>query len=80
MNLQPFCFPVTLRTVAVDNAKSPLIDIDDQESFLPNGYKAIVREDTNEVISIVKDSYKIVKNNDLIDQLLRSLATSGYQD
>ncbi|MAO65405.1 MAG: hypothetical protein CL666_10435 [Balneola sp.] len=79
MNLQPFCFPVTLRTVAVDNAKSPLIDIDDQESFLPNGYKAIVREDTNEVISIVKDSYKIVKNNDLIDQLLRSLATSGYQ-
>lgn len=79
MNLQPFCFPVVERAVAVDNAKSPLIDIDDQESFLPNGYKAIVREDTNEVISVVKDSYKIVKNNDLIDQLLRSLATSGYQ-
>lgn len=79
MNLQSFCFPVVERAVAVDNAKSPLIDIEDQESFLPNGYKAIVREDTNEVISIVKDSYKIVKNNDLIDQLLRSLATSGYQ-
>jgi hypothetical protein len=77
MNLQKFCFPVVERAVAVDNAKSPLIDIQDQESFLPNGYKAIVREDTNEVISIVKDTYKIVKNSQLIDQLLRQLATCG---
>ncbi|MBO6573167.1 MAG: DUF932 domain-containing protein [Balneola sp.] len=77
MNLQLFCFPVTERAVAVDNAKAPLIDIEDQDSFLPNGYKAIVREDTNEVISIVKDTYKIVKNSDLIDQLLRQLATCG---
>lgn len=78
MNLQPFCFPVTERTVAVDNAKSSLIDIEDQESFLPNGYKAIVREDTNEVISIVKNSYKLIRNKDLIDHLLRELATLSY--
>lgn len=78
MNLEAFCFPVTERSVAVDNATSPLIDIEDPESFLRNGYKAIVREDTNEVISVVKDSYKIVKNADLIDQLLRQLATCGY--
>jgi hypothetical protein len=78
MNLQPFCFPVTERAVAVDDATSPLIDIDDQDSFLPNGYKAIVREDTNEVISIVKDSYKLVRNSDLIDHLLRELATLSY--
>ncbi len=77
MNLQPFCFPVVERAVAIDNAKSPLIDIDDKDSFLPNGYKAIVREDTNEVISIVKDTYKIVTNSQLIDQLLRQLATCG---
>lgn len=78
MNLQPFCFPVTERAVAVDNAKSPLIDIEDPQSFLPNGYKAIVREDTNEVISVVRDSYKIVTNSELIDQLLRQLVTCGH--
>ncbi|MCR9131312.1 MAG: DUF932 domain-containing protein [bacterium] len=77
MNLEPFCFPIVERTVAVDNAKAPLIDLDDQQTFLPNGYKAIVREDSNEVISIVRDTYKIVKNSDLIDQLLRQLATCG---
>jgi|SRR5690554_5004037 len=78
MNLQAFCFPVTERVVAVDNAKSPLIDVQDSTSFLPNGYKAIVREDTNEVISIVKDTYQVVKNSDLINRLLQELAMSGY--
>lgn len=78
MDLEKFCFSVVERSVCVDNAKSSLIDINDKKSFLPNGYKAIVREDTNEVISIVKDSYKIVKNADLINRLLQELATSGY--
>lgn len=77
MNLEPFCFPVTQRTVAVDDAQSPIINLENLDTFLPNGYKAIVREDTNEVISIVKDTYKVVKNSDLIDQLLRQLATCG---
>lgn len=77
MNLEPFCFPVAERTVAVDDATSPIINLENQDSFLPNGYKAIVREDKNEVISIVKDTYKIVRNSDLIDQLLRQLATCG---
>lgn len=77
MNLEPYCFPVTQRTVAVDDATSPIINLENPDTFLPNGYKAIVREDTNQVISIVKDTYKIVKNSDLIDQLLRQLATCG---
>lgn len=77
MNLVPFCFPVTERIVAVDDSVSPTINLENTDTFLPNSYKAIVREDTNEVISIVKDSYKIVKNSDLIDQLLRQLATCG---
>ncbi|MCC5939983.1 MAG: hypothetical protein JJU37_00425 [Balneolaceae bacterium] len=47
MNLQPFCFPVTERAVAVDNAASPLIDLEDKRTFLSNGYKAVVRADTN---------------------------------
>jgi len=77
MNLEPFCFPVTERVVAIDDATSPLINLENKDTFLPNGYKAIVREDTNQVISIVKDTYKIVKNSDLIDLLLRQLATCG---
>jgi hypothetical protein len=78
MDLQPFCFEVCERTVAVDDNKSPIINLENQDTFLPNGYKAIVREDTNEVISIVKDTYKIVTNSDLIDKLLRELATCGH--
>jgi hypothetical protein len=77
MDLQPFCFEVCERTVAVDDHKSPIINLENEDTFLPNGYKAIVREDTNEVISIVKDTYKIVTNSDLIDALLRQLATCG---
>lgn len=78
MNLQPYCFPVVERQVLVDNSKHSTIDLEDKTTYLKNGYKAIVREDTNSVISIVKDSYKIVRNADLIDQLLRQLATCGY--
>lgn len=51
--------------------------MEDPESFLLNGYKVIVREDTNQVISIVKDSYRIVKNADLINRLLQELVASA---
>lgn len=78
MNLEPFCFPVTERAVCVDDGHSNLIDIQEPQSFLPNEYKAIVREDTNQVISIVKQSYKLVPNATLIDKLLRELAMCGH--
>jgi len=77
MNLQPFCFPVVERQVAVDDAESPHIHLSDPSTHLASDYKAIVREDTNEVISIVRNSYNIVTNSELIDQLLRQLATCG---
>lgn len=76
--LEKFCFPVIERRVAVDNNSDQTIDLDDQTTYLKNGYKAVVREDTNQVISIVKDSYKIIRNSELIDLLLRELATCGY--
>jgi hypothetical protein len=78
MDLLKYCFPVVERQVAVDNDANPLIDLEDSNTFLENGYKAIVKEDTNEVISIVKDSYKLVTNEQLIDRLLRELAMCGY--
>ena len=78
MDLQKFCFPVVERRVAVDTSEHPTIDLEDQQTFLPNSYKALVREDTNEVISIVNDSYKLIRNKDLIDHLFRELATLSY--
>ncbi len=77
MNLEPFCFPVAERQVAVDDAESLNIHLNDPSTHLASDYKAIVREDTNEVISIVRNSYNIVTNSELIDQLLRQLATCG---
>ncbi|WP_340104153.1 DUF932 domain-containing protein [Rhodohalobacter sp. 8-1] len=78
MNLEKFCFPVVERAVAVDNDQHSLIDLQETGTFLPNDYKAIVREDTNQVISIVKQSYKLVPNATLIDKLLRELAMCGH--
>jgi len=71
------CFPVEERAVFVDS-NSQLIDQEDPSTWLSNDYKSLVRADTGEVISIVKKSYKVVKNADLIDQLLRQLMNSGY--
>lgn len=78
MNLEPFCFPDLERAVAVDNDQNSLIDLQETGTFLPNDYKAIVRKDTNQVTSIVKQSYKLVPNATLIDNLLRELAMCGH--
>lgn len=65
--LTPFCFPVTERQVAVPDGCSPVIWLENQETYLPANYKAIVRADTNEVISIAKKTYKVVPNEALIE-------------
>ena len=77
MDLNSFSFPVTERLIAVDNNKHTLMDLNDPTSYLQSGFKAIAREDTNECISVVKNTYKVVRNSDLIDKLLRELATCG---
>ena len=77
MNLQDYCFPVIERKVAVHNGQSEFIDLENNSTFLPNDYKAIVREDTNELISIVRESYQVVHNEDLINQLMEELAQTG---
>lgn len=71
--LDKYKFPVVERAVGVPTAdKLPAI-WEDENSFLHNGYKAIVREDTDELISIVKKSYELVTNTQLIDNLLGNL-------
>ena len=73
MNLRDFAFPVIERRIAVHNGQSEQIDLGDNETYLSGEYKAIVRQDTNELISIVRDSYQIVPNETLISQLMEQL-------
>lgn len=75
MNLSEFMFPIVERPVAVHNGQSDFIDWENQETYLPNDYKCVVREDTNEAISIVRNSYKIVPNEELINKLMHELLT-----
>lgn len=74
--LAPFLFPVVEREVLHMDAgrKSPLCTKD---------YKAIVRQDTGELISIMNYTYKIVPNSEVIKPLmdqLHNLDTSWYID
>ena len=75
MQIEQFMFPIEVRPVAVHDG------ITNFEHFLPSDYKAIVRADTNETISIVKKSYQIVENQDLINNLLAELSelSTPYQ-
>jgi hypothetical protein len=73
MSLQDYCFPVVERPVYADNGSSDWIDPGNQNTFLKGDYKAIIREDKNQLISIVRQSYKVVPNGLLINQLLGKL-------
>jgi hypothetical protein len=73
MNLQDFMFPITERPVAINNGRNDISDWDNLSTFLTSDYKAIVREDTNEPISIVKNSYQVVPNETLINKLMHEL-------
>jgi hypothetical protein len=73
MDLRDFAFPVIERKVAVHDGENSLIDLERHDTFLPNEYKAIVREDTNELISIVRESYQIVPNERIISRLMEEL-------
>jgi hypothetical protein len=77
MDLKDFCFPVSERQVAVNNFASDIVDWSNKQTYLSIDYKSIVRDDTNKVISIVKDSYLIIRNETLINELLQFLAASG---
>lgn len=83
LDLSEFMFPVIERPVAVPDGASPVIWLENQETYLPANYKAIVRADTNEVISIAKKTYKVVPNEALIENLmeqLRKVDTEWYVD
>ena len=68
MELQEYMFPVEARPVTVPDG------IVGSNYQIPSNYKAIVREDSNEIISVVKNSYQIVRNEELINNLLEELS------
>ena len=73
MNLNDFMFPICERPVAINNGNNDITDWDNISTFLTSDYKAIVREDTNEPISIVKSTYQVVPNEKLINKLMHEL-------
>jgi hypothetical protein len=73
MNLQDFMFPICERPVAINNGRNDITNWDNLSTFLSSDYKAIVREDTNENISIVKRTYQVVPNETLINKLMHEL-------
>ena len=67
MNLSNYFFPIEERSVTI------LSGHDDETQFDVPKFKAIVRADTNETISILKENFKVLKNEDLIKQLMFQL-------
>ena len=47
------------------------------KSMENTGYKFIVREDTNEIISCVTDSYKLIRNQEVVDASLPAMKELG---
>lgn len=75
MDLSNFMFPVVERPVSVHDWSEDRSGTENQN--VASRYKVIVREDTNEIISVVRDSYKLIPNADLINQVMEQLDGSG---
>jgi len=73
MDLSQFMFPVEERPVAIHDGIQDIMDIENRNTFLSADYKALVRADTNEPISIVRNTYQVVPNSVLINQLMQEL-------
>ena len=73
MDLSHFMFPVEERPIAIHDGIQDIMDIENRNTFLSADYKALVRADTNEPISIVRNTYQVVPNRVLINQLMEEL-------
>jgi hypothetical protein len=84
MNLEQFCFPVEERDVYF-SSNSKFFDwktngfIQRASPRLASNHKAIIRSDSNSLISIVNRNYKLVSNKILIDQLLEQLRRTDHK-
>ena len=70
--LNKYYFPVSVGTVR--RSGPTVIDGATYDTLYPaNNYKAIVRSDTNELIAIMKQTYKIVENRRVIESVMEGL-------
>ena len=65
MKLEQTMFPVK-EVPAIQLDSIGLMTLDGQDNLMKSGYKFIVREDTNQILSCMTDSYKLVPNSDII--------------
>ncbi len=67
MNLSSFMFPVEERPIAIHDGVTDIMDLENRNTYLSADYKAIVRADTNEPLSIVRNTYQVVPKKVLIN-------------
>lgn len=75
MDLARYIFPVMERPIALRDWPARITAGAKQDSL--GQYKVIVREDTDEIISVVRGSYKLVPNEELINPILAELGGLG---
>lgn len=80
MNLESYMFPIERRSIAVLKPEQSIFDVENPTTCtFDKIHEAIIRPDTDEIISIVKPSYKIVTNEELIKSLLEDIEQSDIQ-
>ena len=74
MNIEQFHFPVQEQDIALLDERTPW-----HQKI--HGYKAIISpsDKKDKVISVVKDSYKLVKNKELIDPFMEQVSKLGVR-
>lgn len=66
--LRPFLFPINERGVGYEDYPNELFPVATLKAT--DKYKSIVREDTNKLISIMPETYKVVSNREVIYPVL----------
>ncbi len=75
MDLTNYMFPVVERPISVHDWPEDRSGTENQNAA--SRYKVIMREDTDEIISVVRDSYKLIPNADLINRMMDELDGLG---
>jgi hypothetical protein len=81
VNLKDYYFPVSESKKIIIPKSNDLIDPENylEMAYTLEGYKAILREDTGDVISIKSSDYELVSNQDVIETALEEIDKTGLK-
>ncbi|MBD3194332.1 MAG: DUF932 domain-containing protein [Candidatus Lokiarchaeota archaeon] len=80
VNLNNYFFPVEEREVLVAKPGHGIIDLQNRDTYSkPANKKALVRTDTDEVISVVNDTYKTITNKQVIETAIQDIERLNYR-